>query len=155
PLPSTEEGRTSTGSGDIAQFDAIGREFLGYFIEHCGLQSHYSVLDIGCGIGRMARCLAGVLGGSGSYDVFDAVGWQIAWCQRNITPILPNFRFHHFDLANSTYNPGGTIDPESFRFPFAESSFDLVVATSVFTHMLPQALEHYLAEIARVLRKGG
>jgi len=42
-----------------------------------------------------------------------------------------------------------------YRFPYAENSFDLVIATSVFTHLLPDAAERYLAEAARVLTPGG
>src|SRR5262249_183649 len=40
-------------------------------------------------------------------------------------------------------------------FPFANDHFDLVFLTSVFTHMLPDDLAHYLQEIARVLKPNG
>jgi ubiquinone/menaquinone biosynthesis C-methylase UbiE len=39
--------------------------------------------------------------------------------------------------------------------PYPDASFDLVVLTSVFTHMLPTDMEHYVDEIARVLKPGG
>jgi SAM-dependent methyltransferase len=39
--------------------------------------------------------------------------------------------------------------------PFPDATFDLVVLTSVFTHMLAPEKEHYVDEIARVLKPGG
>ena len=47
------------------------------------------------------------------------------------------------------------MHPEQFRFPVVSSSQDLVVATSVFTHLLEPAARHYLHEIARCLDEGG
>jgi SAM-dependent methyltransferase len=40
-------------------------------------------------------------------------------------------------------------------FPFGADSFDFVFLTSVFTHMLPDDVRHYLYEIARLLRPKG
>jgi SAM-dependent methyltransferase len=44
---------------------------------------------------------------------------------------------------------------ERFRFPYEDGSFDLAIATSLFTHLLAPAAEHYVAESARVLAPGG
>jgi SAM-dependent methyltransferase len=41
------------------------------------------------------------------------------------------------------------------RFPYDDASFDFVFATSVFTHLLPDAGARYLVESRRVLRPGG
>jgi SAM-dependent methyltransferase len=67
----------------------------------------------------------------------------------------PNFAFHHADLRNRRYNEQGGGDARGYRFPAADASVDLVVLRSVFTHMLPPEIEHYVTEIARVLRPGG
>ncbi|MGZ4360067.1 MAG: class I SAM-dependent methyltransferase, partial [Gaiellaceae bacterium] len=40
-------------------------------------------------------------------------------------------------------------------FPYRDASFDLAVAFSVFTHLLPEDMARYAAEAARVLRPGG
>jgi SAM-dependent methyltransferase len=53
------------------------------------------------------------------------------------------------------YNPGGHGSAAEFSFPYPERSFDLVIATSVFTHLLPDVADHYLEEAARVLAPGG
>ena len=44
-------GLSFVGCGD---FEQIGREYLGHFKELGGLRPDSRVLDIGCGIGRMA-----------------------------------------------------------------------------------------------------
>ena len=40
-------------------------------------------------------------------------------------------------------------------FPFADETFDVVFALSVFTHLLPESAINYAKEIARVLKHGG
>jgi SAM-dependent methyltransferase len=140
------------GAGD---FRATGEEFLAHFRELGGLRAEDRVLEIGCGIGRMARVLAGVLRPPGSYDGFDVVASGIAWCEGRYRDTAAPFAFRHADLRNSAYNPDGALDPGTYRFPHGDGAFDLVIATSLFTHLLPDAADHYLAEAARVLAPGG
>jgi SAM-dependent methyltransferase len=151
-LPLPPEEMNFIGGGD---FDAIGREFLNYFIKFGGLKPHHRVLDVGCGIGRMARPLAEYLSSTSRYDGFDIVDVGIDWCRRNITPRLPNFRFHLADVYSAGYHPAGAYDAAEYVFPFASESFDFVFLTSVFTHMRPAAVANYLSEIARVLAPNG
>jgi len=140
------------GHGDFA---TVGGEFLALIRTHAGLIDTERVLDVGCGIGRMARVLTSVLKPPGSYDGFDVTRSGIEWCQRRYGRQPAPFRFTHVDLANDTYNPGGQQTASSFRFPYDDSAFDLVIATSVFTHLLPDDTMNYLAEIGRVLAPGG
>ena len=44
-------GKIFIGYGDYVK---QGEKFLGYFQELCGLKPNHAVLDVGCGIGRMA-----------------------------------------------------------------------------------------------------
>lgn len=141
-----------------SDFAATGEEFLGHFRALAGLRPSDRVLDVGCGIGRMARVLAGELRPPGSYDGFDIVAAAIAWCDRRYArPGVASvpFRFHHADLHHPVYNPAGSGAAERFRFPYDDGSFDLVIATSVFTHLLDPAAGRYLSETARVLAPGG
>lgn len=142
----------SVGGGD---FTAIGNEYLEYFRTFGHLSPDDRVLDVGCGIGRMAVPLTRFLSPNGSYEGFDVVAHGVQWCRQRITPRYPNFRFRCVSVRNDDYNPSGAVSALSFRFPYQDESFDFVFLTSVFTHMIPADAEHYVGEIARVLRPGG
>jgi SAM-dependent methyltransferase len=142
----------SVGDGN---FDRIGQEYLGHFIKIGGLRPRDRVLEIGCGIGRMAIPLTTYLSETGSYDGFDITRSEIKWCKKNITPRFANFNFQHIDVHNDQTNPKGKFRAHSYRFPLASGHYDFVFLTSVFTHMLIGDIENYLNEISRVLRTGG
>ncbi len=93
-----------------------------------------SILDFGCGCGRVIRHLASLpveLHGS------DANKRLVSWCREN--------------LAFARFTLNGLAPPLSY----ADASFDLVYALSVFTH-LPEALQKpWRNELHRVLRPEG
>ena len=68
------------GDGD---FRAIGAEFLRHFVKLGDLRPTDKVLEIGCGIGRMAVPLTQYLS-TGTYDGMDVVADGINWCSQNI-----------------------------------------------------------------------
>ena len=142
----------ATGRGN---FREIGQEFLRHFIKLGDLKPSHKVLDVGCGVGRMAVALAGFLNADGQYRGFDIVPKFIQWAQKSITPRFPNFQFEHFDAYNTLYNPKSQTLARDLKFPYADGEFDFVFLTSVFTHMTPEDHEHYLSEISRVLKPGG
>ena len=140
------------GGGD---FVLIGNEFLNYFVTLGGLQQNVRVLDVGCGVGRMAVPLTRYLAPAGSYEGFDIYKEGIVWCQTKISRHYPNFQFRFVDVVNPVYNPTGSLNAVTFDFPYKDASFDFIFLTSVFTHMLPAEMEHYIGEISRVLKPGG
>jgi len=150
------KGRIFFGGGD---FNKIGEEYLQYFVNLGGLKPHERVLDIGCGIGRMAVPLTRYLNAQNStqpsYEGVDVFPEGIRWCQENITPRHPNFRFRVADIKNKEYNPSGRFAASEYTFPYENASFDFVLLTSVFTHLLPEELENYLSQIRRVLAPNG
>jgi len=145
-------GRIFIGSGD---FRKTGEEILDQLIELGDLQPQHRVLDVGCGIGRVALPLTGYLNEKGSYEGFDIVRPGIRWCKRKITSRYPNFRFRHIDLRNDLYNLSTGRQARDFIFPYADHDFDMVILTSVFTHMVLSDTDHYLAQVNRVLKPGG
>jgi SAM-dependent methyltransferase len=139
------------GGGD---FERTGQEYLRYFTELGGLEPHHDVLDVGCGIGRMAIPLLSYLQG-GSYAGFDVGKEMIRWCKKRISTRREDFEFTWAPVYNRKYNPFGSVAGAEYRFPYPDASFDFVFATSLFTHLTLSDAAHYLAEIKRVLRPGG
>ena len=135
-------------------FKATGAHFLQKLSADAGLTSASRVLDLGSGCGRIAIPLTGVLR-EGFYRGVDVNQRLVRWCQRKITARYPAFQFIHADVRTELYNPGGTISADIYTLPFPAKQFDVAIATSVFTHLLPRAIERYLEECARVLSPGG
>lgn len=131
------------------------QKFLDYCRDLGGLRPDGHVLDMGCGIGGMGELIAPHLSEEGSYDGVDVDPRAIEVAAANLEAVHPNVRFQKADVYNSKYNPEGTVLPNEYRFPFEDASFDLTILRSVFTHMLPEELERYLAEVARTLKPGG
>jgi SAM-dependent methyltransferase len=154
-------GRLSAGKGE---YQKIGEDHLEYFKVLCGLQKNARVLDIGCGLGRMAIPVLRYLkkpmaifkkGKAVNYHGVDICNESVVWCQNNISPKYPNARFEWMDVFNKLYNPKGKYPAAEYRFSFPDESFDFILLTSVFTHMLADEIENYLSEIHRMLKKGG
>lgn len=143
----------SAGETDEERYVYVGLEWLEFIIRYGRLSRDGSVLDIGCGAGRIAEPLSFYLGRRGRYRGFDVTAKQINRCRDLITH--PRFQFDVIDLNHAIYNPQGRIKPEEFRFLFDDNSFDVVFAASIFSHLRLAVAKSYLSEIARVLRPNG
>jgi len=135
-------------------FKAIGNEFFRYFTEYANLQKTDRVLDIGCGLGRMAVPLTGYLTGDTEYHGVDVVQKGIKWCNKNISSEFPNFYFHLLDVKNPFYREKGE-SAAHYKLPFEDRSFDFICLNSVFTHMQIDEMENYLREVSRLLKPNG
>lgn len=144
-----------TGQSDPDAYDATTRAQMVQLERRDLLGSGIDVLDVGCGFGRVGIELRDVLGPDGSYTGIDIIRSSIEWARAHVTARDASFRFEHLDIADKLHNPDGSVDGDSVRLPVDDGSIDLVVMMSVFTHMLPSTLSHYLHEIQRVLRPGG
>jgi len=141
--------------GPAKDYKKGAEEFLQLFVTRCALKPNERVLDVGCGVGRLARPLTRYLKENGSYEGFDIVPKQISWAEKAFGKHFPNFYFQHADIYNKEYNPKGKIKASEYRFPYESESFDFIFLTSVFTHMLREDVEHYFSEISRVLKPKG
>jgi ubiquinone/menaquinone biosynthesis C-methylase UbiE len=137
------------------EFEAIGKHYFKLMIGHGGLAPSQKILDIGCGIGRVAMNFIDYLDSNGRYEGFDIVKFGPQWCNAKITRKYKAFSFRHVNVFNKEYNPKGTIAACDFVFPYRDGRFDFAFATSVFTHMLPDAVYQYLVQTHRVLRRSG
>jgi SAM-dependent methyltransferase/glycosyltransferase involved in cell wall biosynthesis len=142
------------GAGSADDAVRVGAEFMGLFLRLGKLTPSSRVLDIGCGPGRMAIPLTRFLV-DGTYEGFDLHAGCITWAQDEISSRFPSFQFHRADVRNGAYHPTGLYESRDYRFPYEDASFDFVFLASVFTHMLPEDMNHYLDEISRVLAPGG
>jgi ubiquinone/menaquinone biosynthesis C-methylase UbiE len=117
------------------EFETVGRlEFM--LLKHEGLRPEHTIIDAGCGSGRLAVQLRNYL--TGTYVGFDVVPSLLehaeSLCKR------PDWRF---------YQAPGTTIPES------SSSADFIAFFSVFTHLLHEETYRYLDDAARVIKRGG
>lgn len=117
-------------------FERIGVLEHAVLREHAGLTPDASVIDVGCGSGRLAVQLArherlGYLG-------TDVVPAMLDYARRRAA--RPDFRFIHVDRIG---------------IPGADASTDIVCFFSVLTHLLHEESYLYLQEAHRVLKPGG
>lgn len=138
------------GSQDIRDFVTVGENTVAWMISE-GLESTDAVLEVGCGIGRMAIPLIRHLSEEGSYVGLEIDQAKVRYCAETVGAVAPRFNFHHADVFSRYYNPRGTGGGRDYIFPFDDGRFDFVFLTSVFTHMLPEDMEKYVGEISRVM----
>ena len=153
-MPSSDLAHYVGSGTNMEDFKQVGLKAVNKLEHLGGLRCTDHVLEVGCGIGRIAIPLVGFLS-EGSYEGFDVVCHGIEWCQKVITPKHPQFRFQWVNLYNKTYNPESQTLASKYRFPYPDETFDFTFLTSVFTHLLPSDLQHYLSEIHRTLKSGG
>jgi ubiquinone/menaquinone biosynthesis C-methylase UbiE len=116
-------------------FEAVGSlEF--YLLLQLGLKPDHSVIDVGCGSGRLAVKLRDFLAGPylGTDVVNDLVSYASTQCNRH------DWKFE--------VTSGVTI-------PAKDASADFVCFFSVFTHLLHEETYRYLSEARRVLKPSG
>jgi len=134
PLPPRRLMVRVAGTADPDWFLRSGRAAYDAIAAAVPLERVGSVLDFGCGCGRVTRYwtdFAGEVSGS------DVNAEAVDWCRRN----LPFARF----------------EPNAIEPPlaFADESMGLVYAFSVFTHLTAELQLAWRDELRRVLRPGG
>lgn len=124
------------------------------------------IVDLGCGCGRFAMPLRDLnfwgRGFRGSYLGVDIDTEMLAWCRRRFDA---RFEWHDAGKASATYRPQPESEPGSastpnpgatpLSIPTPDASRDLVLANSLFSHLLEGDFAEYTREAARILRPGG
>jgi ubiquinone/menaquinone biosynthesis C-methylase UbiE len=132
------------GSSSAEEFVVLGENFCQYIlVPRAHLVPEASVLDLGCGNGSVARALTRILAPTGRYEGLDINAASVDWLREQYKPFA-NFHFTHADVRNVAYNPAGRYEPDDYRLPFPDASFDVVLLKSVFTHLLPGGVRNYL-----------
>lgn len=150
PIPPFEM-RQLVGPTDEAAFD---NPFGNPIFADLAPERFDSVVDFGCGCGRLARQMIQQRDRPRRYLGFDLHPGMVRWCQRELATRAVGFEFKHHDIFNIAFNPGPE-KPSVLPMPAEDGSASLMIALSVFTHTTQAQTEHYLSEVARVLRPDG
>jgi len=105
-----------------------------------GFGDFRSVLDWGCGCGRMARYFA--KGDPIAYTGIDIDSENVAWCREHL---------HEGGLRQARF----ATTPLQPPMPLEAAAFDLVIGISVFTHLSEDTQFRWLEELSRVCAPGG
>ena len=126
--------------GDEQAFFASGLDDVRQFLDRAGWAEHRggSLLEIGCGLGRMTRHLAAH---------FDrVVGLDVS------PTMVQRARELNTQLSNVEFVEGNGVNLGQF----SDAHFDRVMSYIVFQHIpAPELVEGYIAEGLRVLAPGG
>ena len=110
-------------------------EFMRLYQKHVGSPTvRLSILDFGCGCGRMTRYLDMMREWRAFRSEINEK--HVAWCQAN--------------LRNVDTRLNGIRPP----LPFDDGSMDLVYSLSLFTHLPEHLASEWLNDLARVLKPG-
>jgi SAM-dependent methyltransferase len=139
PLPPTKLRVLVSGTADAGFFLASGREQAAHvrsmLSRHDVSLSGMSILDFGCGCGRITRWWEDVEGPKVfACDPHPALA---GWCRSNL-PFA--------DVVVSGDNP---------PLPYPDAAFDFVYALSIFTHLPEDRAVRWMTELRRVIRPGG
>jgi len=143
-----------TGGGPDT-WAAIAEFHMGEYRRYCPIANDHAVLEVGCGVGRDAMLLADVIGPEGSYLGIDIIRPSIEWCQQNISPRYPQFRFEWIDIKSQLHNPRGVVAVTDIHLPAPNNWADRIILQSVFTHMFEPDIAHYLRDFRRILKADG
>jgi SAM-dependent methyltransferase len=138
PLPPAGLVYRVTGGHDLEGFDVSAYQHVQLLESVLGspIAARESILDFGCGCGRLLRRLIDAAPNSRLVGC-DTDAGAIGWVAAN----LPRVDAYVIDA----------LPP----LPFPDGSFDLVIGYSVFTHLDEEYQDAWLAELHRVLRPGG
>ena len=143
PVPPEELRWRAAGIRDAEAFVASGSavvEFLdrqALAAERKSLADFSTILDFGCGCGRVMRALRPAADQWTTVHGADTDADAIAWCKQNI----PDASF--------------ALNADQPPLSYPDKSIDLVCAVSVFSHFDAEQQFRWLGELQRVVKPGG
>lgn len=125
---------------DYKKYYSGGKETAKWLWNH--LKDHInsknlSILDWGCGPGRIIRHLPDIIEGNNNYFGCDYNKRYVSWCQKNIDNVI----FKKNELTPP--------------LDFDDNSLDIVYGISIFTHLSEKMHHLWMSELQRVLKKEG
>jgi SAM-dependent methyltransferase len=140
PIPPDRLMYLVAGTPDIAWFlrsGAMGAQSLREILQQnaIALEKAEAILDFGCGCGRVIRYWKDLKNTRVHGTDYNPL--LVEWCSKN----LPFAQFDQNELAPP--------------LKYADDSFDLIYALSVFTHLSEDLHGQWVNELYRVLKPGG
>lgn len=135
PFPPAELMSNVSGLRSERDFAAHGAHFYAALTKAASrkLTEFGTVLDFGCGVGRLMRLLKGHPGRLHGCDIDPRhVAWissNLAFCETRLSRVSP-------------------------PLPYSDAMFDAVISISVFSHLNELSQHEFLADLARVTRRG-
>lgn len=132
-IPKEDVGPTFVGGGDAALTGYNELETIRNFKKLNGA----SIIDVGCGIGRLTK-----------YLLHESVGEYLG------LDIIPEILQDAINVAKGHHNFNFAIGHDC-KLPSADASADVVCGFSLITHLLDEEIFEYFMEARRVLRPNG
>lgn len=101
------------------------------------------ILDFGCGTGGLVYALRDLGFDAYGFDIYDRVDYRKP----------DDSCYFGFSQKGMSATSDTRIDVETFRAPFSDNSFDIVISTSVLEHVMN--LPSMITEVARLLNEKG
>ena len=124
------------GGGDP---ELVAQEVIRVIEKYTNLASSESILDVGCGCGRIAAALTQYVDQKSHYIGIDIVPGLIDFARNFITPRYPSFQFVLLNQSNSSYDSWRQKEAETGIARLTEAasaqSIDLAISVSLFTHL--------------------
>ncbi|MEO6872395.1 MAG: class I SAM-dependent methyltransferase [Chthoniobacterales bacterium] len=111
------------------------------------------LLDVGCGV-RFTQTLINRTLPFASYTGIEVFRPIVDWLKERVENHDDRFRFIHWDVRNSMYNPKAPSMGDYGRLP-VDGSYDVIMGFSLFTHLEPEDAANMLQFMRKVVRRGG
>ena len=122
------------------KFYTNGKPTAAWLVNHiCEFKKfkNLSILDWGCGTGRVLRHLPAILDSSNSFYCTDYNQKYVKWCTENLEKI---------QFKNNHLKP-----PLAYK----DNSMDIIYGISIFTHLSEELHFSWISELTRVLKNEG
>jgi len=136
PFPPVELMHNVSGLQNEKDFASHGADFYLALTEASPipLTEYQSILDFGCGCGRLARMFKGH---PARISACDIDGRHVQWVDQNL---------HYVEVRQTSVRP---------PLPHGDNEFDAIVSISVFTHLNEKSQDEFLAELYRISARKG
>lgn len=136
PFPPVELIENVSGLQNEKDFASHGADLFVALSEATpvSMNEYHSILDFGCGCGRLARMFKGHPHRVSGCDIDNR---HVEWVNKNL---------NHMKATRTSVNP---------PLPYNDNEFDAVISISIFTHLTEKKQDEFLSELHRICRPGG